>query len=407
MPSKNLICLVVDRLHAGMLGAYGNRWIRTDHFDHLAGESFLFDQAFVECPRLDMLYRAYWLALHAAHRDDRAAAGQTFPRILAGAGWHTALVTDEPEITGLASAADFAEQLLLDAPDVHRAAADIAETQLAHVVTTVTQWLDAPREPFCLWVHARGMGADWDAPLALRSQYADDEDPTPPDFVAPPNRWLNEAYDPDELLGITHAYAGQMTLFDACLGALENHLQETHLATTTQLTLLGARGFPLGEHRRVGACDAPLYNETVQIPWLMRFPDGLGKMARSQALVAPSDLPGTLLDWLDLDRGLLPGGRATSLLPIIRGQQDSIRDRLVLVSDDQRAIRTPAWLLRQPTGGPGELYAKPSDRWEVNEIGKLCGDVVAGLEQALAELAEDSQTGELPPLADILVTEVD
>jgi arylsulfatase A-like enzyme len=251
------------------------------------------------------------------------------------------------------------------------------------------------------------MSAAWDAPLALRNAYADPEDPVPPDFVAVPNRWLAEGYDPDELLGITHAYAGQISLLDSCIGALVDHLRESGAAETTQLTLLSARGFPLGEHRRVGPCDEPLYNETVQIPWLMRFPDGLGKLARTQALVQPSDLPGTLLDWLGLDRGKLAAPRAASLLPIIRGEADSVRDRAFLVSSHDRAIRTAAWMLRQPTDGPPELYAKPSDRWEVNEVGRLCADVVAGLQAALAEFEHSGAEGEMRPLADALVTEVD
>ncbi len=147
--------------------------------------------------------------------------------------------------------------------------------------------------------------------------------PLPPDFVDVPDRMLAADYDPDELLGISHAYAGQVALVDRCLGVLVDHLDESGLAATTQLTLLSARGYPLGEHLRVGRCDNALYNETVQIPWLMRFPDEMGRMARSQALVLPSDLPGTLLDWLELDRSSLATGCATSLLPIIRGEQAS------------------------------------------------------------------------------------
>jgi arylsulfatase A-like enzyme len=38
----NAICLVVDRLHTGFLGAYGNTWIETPVFDRLAAESFHF-----------------------------------------------------------------------------------------------------------------------------------------------------------------------------------------------------------------------------------------------------------------------------------------------------------------------------------------------------------------------------
>ena len=229
---------------------------------------------------------------------------------------------------------------------------------------------------------------------------------TPPDFVEAPNRLLDENFDPDELLGITHAYAGQVALLDTCLGALADHLDESGLAATTQLTLLSARGFPLGEHRRVGPCDESLYNETVQIPWLMRFPEGQGQMARSQALVVTADLPGTLLDWLAIDRQSLASGRATSLMPIVRGDERMLRDHVCLSSGRERAIRTPAWFLRQPDSGAVELYAKPSDRWEVNEASRLCEDVVEGLQQAPALHEQASEAG-VTPLGDELVTEWD
>jgi len=251
------------------------------------------------------------------------------------------------------------------------------------------------------------MAAPWDAPFECRNQYADEEDPEPPKFVDVPNRCLAEDYDPDELLGITHAYAGQVALLDVCVGALVDHIQQGELAANTQVTLLSARGFPLGEHLRVGPCDEALYSETVQIAWMMRFPGGLGKLARSQALVQPADLPGTLLDCLEIDRGRLGSGRATSLMEIIRGDVESIRDCALLDAGAERAIRTPAWYLRQPAGGAAELYSKPGDRWEVNEVASLCGEIVTGLQAALRETEQAGQDRQLPPLAEALVTEID
>ncbi len=173
------------------------------------------------------------------------------------------------------------------------------------------------------------------------------------------------------------------------------------------MSLLSARGFPLGEHRRIGPCDEALYNELVQLVWLLRFPDHTGKLGRSQALVQPADVPGTLAEWLEVDRVGLAGGHASSLMGIIRGEQEPLRDRIVMVSRHDRAIRTPAWHLRLPESGAAELYTKPSDRWEVSEVASLCADVVAELEVAMAEF-EVAPAGEtLAPLAESLTREVD
>ncbi len=401
MPDQNVICLVVDRLHQGMVGAYGNTWIRTHQLDRLACQSFLFDQACVDSLDLERLYRAYWFGLHAHSRraiDERLA----LPRLLRQSSVHTTLVTDEPSVSSFAAASDFAEVIQVGGVSHHEP--DNSLTRLEHLFATVSAWLARAPRPFCLWIHAQGMAAEWDAPLEMRNAFTEEEDPAPPDFVDVPNLWLPENYDPDRLLGIVHAYAGQMALLDQCLGALLDELDQTGLASNAFFNFISARGFPLGEHRRVGPCDGALYNEATALVWMMRFPDRLGQLARSSALVQPADLYDTLVDWLGLPPSNTPG--ASSLLPIVRDEVGSVRQAAHSVSPGEQAVRTPAWLLRQPVGGVAELYAKPSDRWEVNEVAKLCPDVVTALQAVLSEL---DRSPDVPPgaLADELVAIVD
>jgi hypothetical protein len=192
-----------------------------------------------------------------------------------------------------------------------------------------------------------------------------------------------------------------------CLGALLDGFAEGPLAATTQLTFLSANGFPLGEHRRIGACDEALYNELTQLVWMMRFPDGQGKLARTQALVQPSDLPGALLEAVGIAGAVQPATVASSLLTLVRGESDALRDRLILVGPHDRAVRTSAWHLRQPITGAAELYAKPSDRWEVNEVAKLLPEVTAGLAAVLAESSKSEAVGDAVSLPEILTSELD
>jgi arylsulfatase A-like enzyme len=397
-----LICIVVDRLHAGMVGAYGNSWIRTRQMDRLACESFLFDQALASSLILEELYRGYWFG----SMSPQAAVGASLPQLIGGAGMNTALITDDAQVSSLAPAGHFSEKVLIEPPAQGQTATEATDTQLARLFASATRWIETAPQPFCLWIHARGMSGDWDAPLNFRDRFAEEEDPAPPRFITPPNRVLSDDYDPDELLGIVHAYAGQVSLVDLCLGQFCDAIEQSGLVANTQLTLLSARGFPLGEHKRVGPCDEPLYNELVQTPWLMRFPEGLGKLCRSQALALPQDLPATLLDWLEIDRRGLGSGHAPSLLELVRGEDESSRDRALLNSRHDTAIRTPGWYLRRPENGPVELYAKPSDRWEVNEVAHLLPEVTAGLQDALTEL-EQAGEATLPPLPDLLVSAMD
>jgi len=201
------------------------------------------------------------------------------------------------------------------------------------------------------------------------------------------------------------AYAGQVSLFDVCLGALLEFLDESRQNRATLLTLLSARGFPLGEHRRIGPCDDALHGELTHVPWLMRFPDGLGQSVRSPALVQPADLPPTLLDWWGI-HALPPLAPASSLMPLAREDLESIRDRLALIGRDNAwALRTPAWYLRH--ADKPELFVKPDDRWEVNDVADRCHEVVELLEQVYSGYAVFLRSGNLekpPPLDEVLLS---
>jgi len=216
---------------------------------------------------------------------------------------------------------------------------------------------------------------------------------------------LEEGYDPDELLGISQAYAGQVSLLDDCTGALLEFLQAAPALQSTLFTLASARGFPLGEHRRVGACDEALYGELVHVPLLIRFPDSLAQAARSQALVRPADLAPTLLDWWGVAEQQPPFD-ARSLLPLVREEVESIRDRVCLTrGDDEWAIRTPAWFLRH--ADDAELFTKPDDYWEVSDVADRCQTVVELLENAFLDhrrLLESGRLDQMAPLDEILLT---
>jgi hypothetical protein len=211
-------------------------------------------------------------------------------------------------------------------------------------------------------------------------------------------------YDPDDLLGITQSYSGQVAALDSCVGALLELLEGLPSGRESLLTLTSARGFPLGEHLRVGPCDDALFGDLVQVPWMMRFPYAAGAATRSQALIEPADLWATLLDWWSVE-DMPHTPTAASVLPIVRQQSDSIRDRLCIRGGhSERAIRTPAWYLRA-TADP-ELYAKPDDRWEVNNVASRCHEVVECLQDAMFQYELTLPTGraaELPALSEVLL----
>jgi hypothetical protein len=400
----NTICLVLDRFHAGYLGPYGNAWIETPAIDRLAAESLLLDQCFLDCPQLDSLYRSYWFGRHPLYHGAPPSFETGFPALLAASGVATTLITDEQAIATNPAAGGFGMVEKIASPAGDEVAGEIGQTHLAHCFTRLVELLGAASEPFFVWAHLAGLGTVWDAPLEFRFQYCEEGDPPPHSSADVPSRLLEKDFDPDEVLGYQQAYAGQITLLDQCLGGLLEFLEGSGLGQETLLVVLSARGFPLGEHRRLGGCDEALYEELIHTALLLRFPDQDRYAAlRSQGLVQPADLWATLLDWHAVaDRPAAPWAR--SLLPVTGDEADPSHDRLCLLDGSGNlAIRTPAWYLRE--GTEPELYVKPDDRWEVNDVADRCDAVVQMLRRALAEYVEHLRSDRLealPPLEDVL-----
>jgi arylsulfatase A-like enzyme len=426
---KNVVCLVVDGLHSGLLGAYGNTWIATPNVDRLAAESFLLDRTYIDSPRLEELYRSYWTGWHALAGSTVAGSptGRTLPHQLAVAGYTTALISDEPEIDRLAATEAFQLFDRLEPAESVEPRKSIDDTQLARYFAVAIERLGEIRPPFFLWLHTASLVTTWDAPPEFREQYRDADDPPLSDSATVPCCMLSRDFDPDELLGIVHSYAGQVSLLDVCLGPLMEAISASSFAKETLFVLISARGYPLGEHARIGPIDNALYGELTQIPWLLQFPDGIGQCDRTQALVQPADLFATITDWCELpveQRQHAAAGR--SLLRLVSGEARALHDRAVAVSSAGKwAIATPAWYMRRDKGRgargekseeppPGcenagetyELFVKPDDRFEVNEVGDRCHECVEQLQEAFTQFQQACQLpdiAELPPLPQVLI----
>ena len=114
------------------------------------------------------------------------------------------------------------------------------------------------------------------------------------------------------------------------------------------------------------------------MPLLFRFPDNRGAALRSHALVEPGDIWATLLDYWGMGDGP-PSPAAGSLMTLLGGDAVPRRDRVCAAGHgSERAIRTPAWYLRR--SGVTELFSKPDDYWEVNNVAPRCQEIVECLE---------------------------
>lgn len=375
-----LLIVTVDRLPAWMLSSYGATWVSTPTFDRLAAAGITVDRLVATGvdPRAT-------LADLAAHGRLWAAARE--------AGWPAALVTDDPLLPERPAGLDI---VTVPAAPATAPAVDSAATNLARLFSRAREVVAAGRHRL-LWCHAGSLGVAWDAPLSFREAYTDPEDPPPPTGASVPDVAVTSDTDPDAIMGYRQAFAGQLTLFDACLGALVDAVHTMRPAWA--IAVVGLRGMPLGLHGQIGCPAADdgqgkPYGEWLHLPAILVAADGRMAGQRFGGLVTPADVGATLLDLA----GLAIAGTSTtpsdarSLIGLFTAWRHEPRDRVIMATGDAKAIATQGWHLvaeQAADGGQGaRLFAKPDDFFELSDVADRCPAVAEELLAALAAGAD-------------------
>ena len=375
-----LLIVTVDRLPAWMLSSYGATWVSTPACDRLAAAGITLDRLIATSvdPRTTLA--------------DLTAHGRLW-NAAAAAGWPAVLVTDDPALPGRPTGVEIVE---VQAAPASRPADEPAATHLARLFARARDVVTAGGRRL-VWCHAGSLGVAWDAPLSSREAYADPDDPPLPAGADVPNFSVTRDTDPDIVMGYRQAFAGQLTLFDACLGGLVDAVRAVR--PTWAIAVIGLRGMPLGLHGQVG-CTTPAdtggkpYGEWVHLPAILVAADGRMAGQRSADLVTPADVGATLIDLAGLaavSSATAPGD-ARSLVGLFTDWQYDARDRVIVAAGDSTAIVTRGWhLVAEPSadGTPvPRLFAKPDDFFELSDVADRCPAVAEELLAALAAGAD-------------------
>ncbi len=311
---------------------------------------------------------------------------------------------------------------------------DEAGSGPARLIGAAVDWLQrraadpaASGTPFCLWVDLFAPHGPWNPPAPYRDQYAatdpdefeadeegnliEDEAAVIPEdvrvLIDVPAGAVGDVLSEDELVRLRRTYAGAVTHADHWLGVFFGALRATGRADDSLLVFTSDQGEPLGEHGYVRRFRPWLYEELIHTPLIVRLPKGEHGGTRQPALVQTVDLLPTILAALELP----PDERAHGhdLLPLVRGEQVKVRDYACLGMDvEEYAIRTPDWHLTMPVEvdpddvpRSPELFRKPEDRWDQNDVAGENPDVAEHLELVLRRFAEAvarDAIADLPPL---------
>jgi arylsulfatase A-like enzyme len=226
-------------------------------------------------------------------------------------------------------------------------------------IKAACEWLDdnQDQDQFYLYIDLFDPHEPWDAP----QKYIDMYDPSyeGEHIIYPQYNFWREFLTEEELDHIRALYMAESTMVDHWFGVLLDKIEELGLTEDTAVIFVSDHGYLFGEHDILGKSllpddgrfieFIPLYDEIRRTPLLIRLPDQSGGQHIS-ALAQGPDLMPTMLEMAGLIATEAMGGQAktqalqcgvfytetwefnpenihgTSLMPLMRGETDRLRD---------------------------------------------------------------------------------
>lgn len=414
------IVVIVRGLQAGALGCYGNSWVDTLAFDTLAAEGVTFDWHFADNTDPTAVYRTWRSGRYHLPCDCATVDDEREPDLLAALherGIHTCLIVDESR----SSASGFAHGW----DTVERVTASAGTSPLDTTLEAVGAALERLelRDNWLLWIDLATLLPPWNVPPEFQEPYFSEEVDEVEDEDEFDEPEVDKAEENQQVTPLTEiptgpigceddsffvrlqtSYVAAVTYVDAALGQLLEALAGLEGGHEILLAVTSDAGQNLGEHGIVGACRPWLHNELIHLPLLLRLPGAATAGRRVEALTQAVDLAPTLADWFGTT---LSDAHGRSLLHLAHGAAETIRSYacagLQIGAALEYALRTPEWAFLCPvhlhdedTGRSTQLYVKPDDRWEVNNVAQHHLEFVERLEQMLHDFVV--ATGQPGPL---------
>ena len=424
------IVLIARGLQTGALGCYGNPWIDTPALDSLAAGGVVFDWHFADAADAVGARRAWRSGRYRfpplAPTSD-AAAQTDLLAALSGRGVHTCLILDDSRPAPMEFAHGWDE--------VHRITPNEETTPLEAVLDATGAALERleHRDNWLLWIDLATLLPPWDVPEEFWHPYfsnetedveaedeieddeAEESEPLTPTTEAPPG-----PIHPDDdplYLSLQTSYAAAVTYLDAGIGQLLDALANLEGGDNILLVLTSDTGQNLGERGIVGPIRAWLHDEVIHLPLVLALPGGVEAGRRVDALTQAVDLGPTLAEWFQTT---LPESHGQCLLPLARGEAETIRPYacagLQVGTAIEYTLRSPDWAFLLPVrtaeddaGRGPQLYVKPDDRWEVNNVLQHHLEFAEQLERTLRDfVVASAQAGPLrpPPLSETRASDV-
>jgi choline-sulfatase len=387
----NVVLISADDHAAYVVGAYGNKQVRTPWLDKLAAQGMRCDQAYCNSPvctasRQSFLTGRYPRTIGVTQlRTALPESEDTLAELLSRAGYRTAAIGKMHFNSSLTHGFDFR----LDLPDYRQMLKKRGPKPLPKDVDVLPAWKPF-RDPARVWLNSMAhpypavdddMSSTYyareaikylgqrqkDQPFFLVVSFAEPHSPFhfPIEFkgrhkaknfqvprVGPEDDGQIPAIFRDltdkEKQGIIASYHTSVEFLDRNVGLVLEALEKLGLAENTLVIYLGDHGYMLGHHGRFEKhC---LFTEAVRAPLLARFPGRVPPKQSTKAFVEFIDLVPTVLEYCGAAIPKTVQGK--SLVPLLEGKVTRHCDQVFVeyAENEEAMIRTEKWHLIYGTG---------------------------------------------------------
>ncbi len=384
---RNVIVLMLDSFRWDHLGAFGNSRVPTPNLDKFASDSTFFTHSYPEglptVPvRTSLLTGRFtypfrrWQVLYPEDHP-------LLPEILWSEGFRTSLVSDtyhlhkpsygfcrgfddvkwirgqeqDPYVRDPAIISSVYVDPFFKPRGTRPNESNETRTYLANrhawkteedhftprVMRSAVDWLKSqPRkENLFLWVDNFCPHEPWDPPESYLRQ-------VDPDFANWSVRNIcpvpgdSEGYlEEEELRQVLSLYGAVIRFVDAWVGYFVDEIKRMGMFENTMIVVMTDHGEPFGDHGIVRKVRPWGYEELARTFLMIRDPSGNG-VPQVDSYTQQTDVTATILDWLGIDR---PSHMTSeSLMPLIRGEEEKIRDEAVCCHyNESISIRHDEW----------------------------------------------------------------
>jgi arylsulfatase A-like enzyme len=361
-----VLLISIDTLRADHLGCYGYSRDTSPRIDRLAGEGVTFDRAISSTswtlPSHMAIFSSLFDSVHGVQATGRKYAldHPLLAEVMRSAGYRTAGFHSGPLLDeGYGFSAGFdsyvdcsrgAERRARrgEGPPHRRAPQGVGRPEKVQeeglvgafrrrvlrrgggaptVVTNpylferVSGWLEeGMEEPFFLFVHYWDVHWDYVPPSPYDTMFDPGYDGSMDFTNFPRNREIHPNMDPRDLEHLIALYDGEIRWTDEWIGKLIDRLEEKGVLDRTLVILTSDHGEEFFEHGKKGHRKA-LYDESIHVPLIVRYPDRLPAGFRVGGQVRTVDIYPTVLEMTGV--GTVHGLQGLSLRPLMDDEPET------------------------------------------------------------------------------------